>query len=304
VIESPANLNFSRGLLFTNAIPLTNTGIYLDYKFNSTLEAKLALVDGWNKSVSTPSGSTFPSLASATDKQNDYPFGGKAIMGQLNINAPGGNANITQSFIYSPSGEPDNPGYYGAPGSLSLAGIGGLDNGPIAVYDIWGNWSPTFVKDSALLLGFNVDFGYNGASGYPQNVSLATNPPIGVTLPLGLVGVAKQDSNTYYGVALYASYKLTKVITLSARGEYLHEDAAYNPKFGISDVPNDDFSETLTATFNIWDNLLTRIEYRYDHLTTGATNNGFGNVFFAGDKNNVATYGNQDEISIEAVYSF
>ena len=34
VIESPANLNFSRGLLFTNAIPLTHTGIYADYKFN------------------------------------------------------------------------------------------------------------------------------------------------------------------------------------------------------------------------------------------------------------------------------
>ena len=46
VIESPANLNFSRGLLFTNAIPLTNTGIYFDYKFNDTFEAKLGIVDG------------------------------------------------------------------------------------------------------------------------------------------------------------------------------------------------------------------------------------------------------------------
>jgi len=36
VIESPANLNFSRGLLFTNAIPLTHTGVYADYKFNDT----------------------------------------------------------------------------------------------------------------------------------------------------------------------------------------------------------------------------------------------------------------------------
>jgi hypothetical protein len=302
VIESPANLNFSRGLLFTNAIPLTNTGIYADYKFNSTLEAKLGIVDGWNSSVSTPSGAAPIGFGSATDRQNDYPFGGKALMGQLNINAPGGNANITQSFIYSPSGEPANPGYYGAPGTLTgLFGLGGVDDGPIAVYDIWGNWNPTFVKDSALLLGFNVDFGYNGTSGYPQAYQFVTNPPAGV---LNLPPLQRQDSNTYYGVALYASYKVTKVITLSARGEYLHEDAAYNPKFGISDVPNDDFSETLTATFNIWDNLLTRIEYRYDHLTTGATNNGGINAIFLGNQNNVATYGNQDEISIEAVYSF
>jgi hypothetical protein len=307
VIESPANLNFSRGLLFTNAIPLTNTGIYADYKFNSTLEAKLAIVDGWNSSVSTPSGSGGALFSSATDSKNDYPFGGKAIMGQLNINAPGGNANITQSFIYSPSGEPANAGYYGAPGSLSLAGLGGIDNGPIAVYDIWGNWSPTFVKDSALLLGFNVDFGYNGTSGYPQGVQFARNPTVGGVIPLPGFFV-RQDSNTYYGVALYSSYKLNKVVTLSARGEYLHEDAAYNPKFGIADVANDDFSETLTATFNIWDNLLTRIEYRYDHLTTGSTQGvGLGgviNTFITGNQNNVATYGNQDEISVELVYSF
>ncbi len=52
VIESPANLNFSRGLLFTNAIPLTHTGVYADYKFNDTFEAKFGIVDGWNNSVS------------------------------------------------------------------------------------------------------------------------------------------------------------------------------------------------------------------------------------------------------------
>jgi hypothetical protein len=275
VIESPANLNFSRGLLFTNAIPLTNTGVYADYKFNDTFEAKLGIVDGWNDSVSTPNA------GASTDFQNDYPFGGKAITGQLNINAPGKNANITQSFIYSPGGEPSN----------GPAGFGGTDNGPIAVYDIWGNWNPTFVKDSALLLGFNVDFGYNGASGAPQQALF--NP--------GGVATAKTpgvyDSNTWYGVALYASYKLTKVITLSARGEYLHEDAALNPKFGAAGVDNDDFSETLTASFSIWDNLLTRVEYRWDSVTNGSTNPGAA-------RNNVATYQTQNEISVEAVYSF
>jgi nitrogen regulatory protein P-II 1 len=130
VIESPANPNFSRGLLFTNAIPLTHTGVYADYKFNDTFEAKFGVVDGWNNSVSNPV------TRNCTDSQNDYPFGGKAITGQLNINAPGKNANITQSFIYSPGGEP--------------GAVGGIDNGPMAVYDIWGNWNPTFVKDNAL----------------------------------------------------------------------------------------------------------------------------------------------------------
>ncbi|MCE0497587.1 MAG: porin [Methylacidiphilales bacterium] len=289
VIESPANPNFSRGLLFTNAIPLTNTGIYADYKFNSTFEAKLGIVDGWNQSDSTPNQFTTYGNGRA-DAADDYPFGGKALTGQLVINAPGGNANITQSFIYSPSGETDN-------NTFNNTGAGSFpyeaaDNGPVAVYDIWGNWNPTFVKDSALTLGFNVDFGYNGASGYPASYQ---NVPSGGEGPTDL-GTGHGDSNTWYGVALYTQYKVSKLLTLAARGEYLHEDPSDYAKFGVDDVSNDDFSETLTASFNIWDNLLTRVEYRYDHLTEGYIYNEHGN--------NIATYGNQDEVSVEAVYSF
>jgi len=295
VIESPANPNFSRGLLFTNAIPLTNTGIYADYKFNDTFEAKFGVVDGWNNSASTPnntnSGIGAP-ISGTTDARNDYPFGGKAITGQLNINAPGKNANITQSFIYSPSGEPSNDGPALGSAAFSGANFAGHDNGPIAVYDIWGNWNPTFVKDSALTLGFNIDFGYNGATGTPSQ----TLPLGGVATP-AVKGVG--DSNTWWGTALYAQYKFNKTLTLAARGEYLHEDASANPKFGAVGVSNDDWSETLTASFNIWDNLLTRVEYRYDHITNGSTNPGVN-----GGPNNVGTYTNQDEISLEAVYSF
>jgi hypothetical protein len=258
VIESPANLNFSRGLLFTNAIPLTHTGIYADYKFNDTVEAKLGIVDGWNNSTSPSVSPVF---------ENNQSGFGKAITGQINVNAPGKNANITQSFIYSAQGEP---------------GVVGVDNGPVVVYDIWGNWNPTFVKDSALTLGLNADIGHNGA-GTPGSTFAA--------IP------AVYDSNTWYGVAAYASYKVTKVITLSARGEYLHEDASVAPKFGVAGTSNDDFSETLTASFNIWDNLLTRIEYRYDHFTNGAIANVGGGL-------DHATYTSANEISLNAVYSF
>jgi hypothetical protein len=298
VIESPANLNFSRGLLFTNAIPLTHTGVYADYKFNDTLEAKFGVVDGWNNSVSNPQP------GNSTDSANDYPFGGKAITGQLNITAPGKNANICQSFIYSPSGEPGV--------------VGGVDNGPVFVYDIWGNWNPTFVKDSALTLGFNVDFGYNGASGNPDSYQrTSTSVPPATAGPAGYnSGNFYSDSNTWWGAALYASYKVNKVITLSARGEYLHEDEGNNDKFGINNTGLnqdnyvngsngtyntnvDDFSATLTASFAIWDNLLTRAEYRYDHVVNGySVNNG------SPGPGNIATYQDQNEISLEAVYSF
>ncbi len=270
VIESPANLNFSRGLLFTNLIPLTNTGVYADYKFNDTVEAKFGVVDGWNNSTSSSVGS-----ANVFGTSDSSSFG-KALTGQLTVNAPGKNANITQSFIYSPDGEP---------------GVVGQDNGPLAVYDIWGNWNPTFVKDSALLLGFNIDFGYNGASGLPA--APATSTTFGTT-----PGIA--DSNTFWGIALYAQYKFSKVFNLAGRAEYIHSDSAINPKFGtggsigsdgnITFGAQDDYSYTLTASFNIWDNLLTRIEYRIDDLSGNTTGTGHTSI--------------QNEISLNAVYSF
>ncbi len=294
VIESPANLNFSRGLLFTNAIPLTHTGIYADYKFNDMFEAKFGIVDGWNNSSSSSVANT------ATVGNNNENSFGKALTGQFTVNAPGKNANVTQSFIYSPEGEP------------GLAGI--VDNGPLVVYDIWGNWSPTFVKDSALLLGFNIDLGYNGASGQPAGGSAtsAAGVPLGGFTP-GRGGIS--DSNTWWGIALYSSYKFNKVFTLSGRAEYLHSDAALHPIYGpagvvvavprsspraVDNPGQDDFSYTLTGTFNIWANLLTRIEYRLDDYT-GESIVGVGTHGQAyGSRSNYV--GN--EISLNAVYSF
>jgi hypothetical protein len=250
VIESPANLNFSRGLLFTNLIPLTNTGVYADYKFNDTFEAKFGIVDGWNNSTSPSQGQD--NTVNGNAGSSSF---GKALTGQLNINAPGKNANITQSFIYSPDGEP---------------GVVGATVDPVAVYDIWGNWNPTFDKSGNLLLGFNGDLG-------------------------------TEDDAAFWGVALYAQYKFTKVFNLSGRAEYIHDDATPTgvAKFGtggnfdsgvFTPGSQDDFSYTLTASFNIWDNLLTRIEYRIDDVSGNTTGTGHSAI--------------QNEISLNAVYSF
>jgi len=303
VIESPANLNFSRGLLFTNAIPLTTTGVYGDYKFNDIVEAKFGVVDGWNNSESTVSADSVGTTnnyttTSAASPGASYAFGGKAITGQVNVTAPGKNANICTSFIYSP----DSTEAYN-----SFVNNGG-DNGPSVVFDIWGNWNPTFVKDSALTLGFNIDLGYDGAAGAPY-----LDPATSGTTPQDI----HEDTNTWWGIALYASYKFNKVFTLSGRGEYLHTDAVSFdsgatslPKYGFGaeatdgnlvGASQDDFSYTLTAAFNIWDNLLTRAEYRVDVLQ-GTTVFPGGVI---GSGNLLAQHSTvENELSLEAVYSF
>ena len=50
VIESPLNLNYSRGYLFSLAIPLTTTGGLVSYSFTDRLTAQAGLVLGWDRS--------------------------------------------------------------------------------------------------------------------------------------------------------------------------------------------------------------------------------------------------------------
>ena len=50
VIESPNNLNYSRGYLFSLAIPLTHTGGLVSYSFTDWLSVQAGLVLGWDRS--------------------------------------------------------------------------------------------------------------------------------------------------------------------------------------------------------------------------------------------------------------
>ncbi len=254
VIESPANLNFSRGLLFTNAIPLTHTGVLASYKFNDIVDAQFGVVNGWNNSDSHRD-STAP-----------------AVTGRLNITAPGGNANIAQSFIYAVDGAPQ----------AYTPGLGPIleQNEPTFVYDIWGNWAPKFANDK-LLLGFNLVYGRG-------DHAIANTP------------FSDQLREEWYGAALYAKYQFTKIFSLAGRLEWLHSDNSL--KFStipfIEETSSDVYSATITAGFDIWENLLTRLEYRvdmgpHDILDDNTT-----------DSPSRGKSGFQHQVAINFVYSF
>lgn len=56
VIESPSNLNYSRGYLFTLAIPLTTTGALASYSVTDWLSTQAGLVLGWDRSNTDNAG--------------------------------------------------------------------------------------------------------------------------------------------------------------------------------------------------------------------------------------------------------
>ena len=85
-----------------------------------------------------------------------------------------------------------------------------------------------------------------------------------------------KDDQAWVG-AIYATYQATDKLSFNLRGEYLEDGIGqiYNDAFG-GNVSNPNPSGnvtveavTLTATYNLWANVLSRVEFRYDHVEDG-----------------------------------
>ena len=258
VIERPANMNITSGLLW-QTVPLYYTGVLSSYRFDDYIDAKLGVVNGSNTDNNTSTGNaTFGSTASD----------GCAVLAALNVTAPGGNANWSNNFQYSSNSENDT--------RLSQASnatpVANLNNdsgsGYTFIYNSWGNWAPKFANDK-LLFAFNTVLGT--ANSTTQNFG----------------GV------TWYGAGTYAKYQFNDWFNLTSRGEYLggNNSGKWNANFDSSTANDYDATQswweyTLTAGFNVIDNILIRAEYRLDWgnniVGTPAVSGSSGPAHYAG----------------------
>ncbi len=275
VIERPANLNISYGNLFVNMIPLYHQGVEATYKFNDTVNVLGAVVDGWNNSH--PFNVANSPATSGSNPDN------AGFIGQINVNAPGGNANITNTV------------YYGVNGDGNVLGNATANNSGLFLFDSWGNWKPKFANDK-WLLGYNADY---GTCQYDNTI---VTPAVG------------SSTEQWYGVALYSKYQFTKIFSLAGRADWIHN--TNGAKWANSDEPfgateagpgpattgtqgksNDLYSYTITSSFDVWENMLLRAEYRIDWGNDWGVNT--GNTLAAGSQ-----WGASSLFTAEVVYSF
>jgi len=278
VIERPANLNITYGNLFVNMIPLYHQGAEATYKFNDTVNVLGAVVDGWNNSHPFNIGNTVTAPAGASSNPNN---GG--VIGQVNVNSPGGNANITNTV------------YYGWDGDSNALGNATANNQGLVVVDSWGNWKPKFANDN-WLLGYNADY---GECGYDDTISGAATG---------------SKTEQWYGVALYSKYQFTKIFSLAGRADWIHDlygakwaqgdDAAGafegGPGAGTTQAQaksNDVYSYTITSSFDIWENMILKGEYRCDWGNDWGVNGSVGGV-------SGTNWGMSHLFTAEVVYSF
>ena len=258
VIERPANMNTTYGLLWQQ-MPLYYTGVLSSYKFDDYLDGKLGVVNG-----------------SQTDNNTTTSGGGDgcAVLAALNVTAPGGNANWSNNFQYSSNN--DNQSYQSTTASSTSTAEANASSGTgyTFIYNSWGNWAPKFADDK-LLFAFNALLGTESTNN----------------------GNPSQPGTTWFGAGAYAKYQFNDWFSLCSRGEYL---GGNNPEKLVNTTPGDIagnsglslWEYTITAGFNVIDNLLIRAEYRLDwgnnsvnNINTGATgavNTSSGPAHYAG----------------------
>jgi hypothetical protein len=245
VIERPGNMNITYGLLWQQ-FPLWYTGVLSSYKFDDYLDGKLGVVNGNNSDNNTTTGNNGD---------------GCAVLAALNVTAPGGNANWSNNFQYSSNSENDT-GLGSATvnnNTTTIAGNNGSSGSAYTfIYNSWGNWSPKFANDK-LLLAFDSVLGTSNG------------------------GQSGGQSTSWCGASAYAKYQFNDWFSLASRGEYFHGNNF--AKIGNGPVGNaagngtsgmDLWEYTITAGFNVIDNLLIRAEYRLDwgvNSVVGVNNN-------------------------------
>jgi hypothetical protein len=151
-----------------------------------------------------------------------------------------GNAETQIAFHAAPEGD---------------GGLGQTENEPLYGVNWWGTWAPSCCNDK-LLLAFNTSLWtashFSGAAADPN--------------------AGANDGSTLIVAALYAKYQFTDIFSLAGRVEYAHGDDTQILDFGGGDDA-DIFGWTLTAGFDVLENVLLRTEYRMDWGDDVNTNN-------------------------------
>jgi hypothetical protein len=106
---------------------------------------------------------------------------------------------------------------------------------------------------------------------------------------------------TAWAGALYASFQATEKLSLNLRGEFLDDsaDVAYDTsELGMNRAKV--WAMTATAQYDLWKNVISRVEFRWDHSDNGK--------LFGGNSNSSVSTGpsrrNAFMLAAQVIYKF
>lgn len=269
-VESPSDPNYTRS--YGHSIePQTHTGVLASYRFNDIVSASVG--------VANTVGPAIDSRAFApVQTVNPYAESYKTYMGSIALTAPesfgfasgstlyGGVVNgFNNSVLHSGLGMPTLNAYVG--GTLATP-ITGLRLG--AAWDL-----------------LNIDTQNPNPGVYAGNKAVAD----------------------IWSLAGYASYQATEKLSFHGRVEYVTGDIDQGfilaeggpvgvPTFGRN---NGIYAATATVQYDLWKNVLTRLEFRWDHVEHG---NAFGGASTDPNTFGAPTRANAFLLAANVVYKF
>ena len=253
-VESPINPNYTRS--YGHSIePQTHTGVLASYRFNDMISASAGIAD--------TVGPVINSRAFApVQTSNPYAESYKTYMGSVAITAPESLGFASGSTIYGGvvNGYNNSVLHSGLGMPTLNAYVGGTLATPVTGLRLGAAWD---------LL--NID---------------TKNPAPGVFA--GTKAVAD-----IWSLAGYASYQATEKLSLHGRAEYVTGDIDQGfvtaggpvgvPNFGRN---NGIYAVTATVQYDLWKNVLSRVEFRWDHVEHGDAFGGVSTVTGGPDRAN------------------
>lgn len=240
-IESGNNPNFTRS--YGNSIePTTHTGLLASYRFCECFSAAVGIADTMGPSINSRANSMpysigYPTLGSAVvDLGGDRAESYKTYMGSVALTAPDSWGFLAGSTLY-----------------------GGIANG----------------FEGISMLGGTVTSYYVGAT--------AATPVKGLRVgsSFDLLHIRHAD-NDAWSIAGYASYQATEKLSFHARAEYFKDAGDSSNELdlpllgtvgGNGVLFNQSKAEVLALTatvqYDLWKNVISRLEFRWDHSLLG-----------------------------------
>jgi len=201
-------------------------------------------------------------------------------------NTDGANPNYTRSYGYSiePTTLTGIVGTYkvcnlltvqggiadATSGNNSLSSKAYVGSVALTAPDNWG-----FLKGSTLNAGVVLNFENIGTCNYYVGTTLSTPwSMLKVGGSFDLVSVANSqfgsapNNDSGWVIAAYANLQATDKLSFNARGEFFDFQSGVSP---YAYAANDGIGEevTLTAQYNLWANVISRVEFRWDHIDSG-----------------------------------
>jgi hypothetical protein len=253
-IASPNDPNYTRS--YGNSIePQTHTGILGTYRVNDNVALSFGVANTANSAINSraqngssgmvngPFGAFWSGLY-ANASTNAGGFTGlnaraesyKSYMGSLALTAPDSMGFLSGSTLYA-----------GAVSGFNNSVLGsGIGNSQVNAY------VGATIATPVTGLRFGAAFDYFGSE---------MNQGVGS-------GNVTAEINAY-SPAIYMSYQATEKLSLHARGEYLQSDLNGSVAGNSTSANVRIWALTATAQYDLWENVLSRLEFRWDHNEHG-----------------------------------